>query len=157
MKTKGIMMALLLFVTSTSFAQDWLDKLADYEDITQVTITKALLQMAPAMTGSVDMNGVNIKDITSKLDQLDIFTSNKDSIRQIMRKEVTTFVKNNKSYEVLMKVKDGGDHVTFYAQKDNEFIKTLIMFVDEPTECVIIRLIGKFTTKDIQKITDSKN
>ena len=48
MKTKGIMMALLLFVTSTSFAQDWLDKLADYEDITQVTITKALLQMAPA-------------------------------------------------------------------------------------------------------------
>lgn len=157
MKTKSMIAGLLLILaTGTSFAQnDWLAKFADQEDITQITITSALLKMAPTMAASANINGINIKNILNKLEQIDIFTSEKDASRKMMRKEVTTFFKNNKSYEVLMKVKDGFDNVVFYGQKENDFIKSLIMFVDEPTDCVIIRLLGKFTTEDIRKITEN--
>jgi hypothetical protein len=84
----------------------------------------------------------------------DKFTSEKDAAREMMRKGITTFFKNNKSYEVSMKIKDGSDNAIFYGQKEDDFIKSLIMFVDDPSNCVIIRLLGKFTTEDIRKITE---
>jgi hypothetical protein len=157
MKTKSIIAGLLLILaTGASFAQnDWFAKFADQEDITQITITSALLKMAPSMAASASMNGVNLKNIIDKLEQVDIFTSNTEVSRQKMKKEITTFFKDNKSYEVLMKIKDGSDNVIFYGQKEDDFIKSLVMFVDDPTDCVIIRLLGKFTTEDIRKITES--
>ena len=158
MKTKGIIIFMTLFLTAgTSFAQeDWFDKFADHKDITQVTISKALLKMAPSMASSVNMNGVEIKDVINKLEQIDIFTSDKEEAAGMMRKETTAFFKKNKSYEVLMKVKDGNDNVTFYCQNDGEFIKSLVMVVDDGNECSIIRLLGKFTIEDISKITEKR-
>jgi hypothetical protein len=148
---------LLLLSVSASFAQnDWFDKFSDHKDITQVTLTKALLQMAPSMTSSASMNGIEIKDIVNKLDQIDIFTSDREETVKMMRKEITAFFKNNKSYEVLMKIKSDNDKVTFYAQKGGDFIQSLVMFVDDDFECVVIRLLGNFTMQDIQKITENR-
>ncbi|MDR2804342.1 MAG: DUF4252 domain-containing protein [Dysgonamonadaceae bacterium] len=161
MKTKSSVVALLLFLTTgIGFAQtqidEWLlNKFANHKDITQVTITKALLKMAPSLTASVDMNGVNIKDIASKLDQIDIFTSEKEAAKQMMKKEIMAFFKINPSYEVLMTIKDENNHVRFYAQKEGDYIRSLIMFVEDENECVIIRLLGKFTTEDIQGIVEN--
>ncbi|MDR1526313.1 MAG: DUF4252 domain-containing protein [Dysgonamonadaceae bacterium] len=158
MKTKSIITVVLLLLTvSASFAQnDWFDKFSDQKDITQVTLTKALLQMAPSMTSSASMNGIEIKDIVTKLEQIDIFTSDKEATKRMMRKEITAFFKNNTSYEVWMKIKDESDNVTFYAQKEGDSIRSLVMFVDDDVDCVLIRLLGTFTTQDIQKITKSK-
>ena len=157
MKTKSIIAGLLLILTTgVGFAQnDWLSKFADQEGITQITITSALLKMVPSMSESTSMNGINIKNIIDKLEQIDIFTSDTEDSRQKMKKEITTFFKNNKSHEILMKIKDNSDNVIFYGQKEGDFIKSLVMFVDDPTDCVIIRLLGKFTSEDIQKITDN--
>ena len=156
MKTRGIIILMALFLTTgTSFSQnDWFDKFSYNKDITQVTVTKALLKMTPKIAGSVNMNGVNIKGIMDKLDQIDIFTSDENAGKKLMRKEITAFFKKNKSYEVLMKVKNEDNNVTFYGQKDGDFIKSLVMFVDGDDQCVIIRLLGKFTFQDIQKITE---
>ncbi|MDR0866803.1 MAG: DUF4252 domain-containing protein [Candidatus Symbiothrix sp.] len=156
MKTKSLLTVLLLFTAMTGFAQnDLFDKLADRKDITQVTITKALLNMVPGVAASVDMNGVDIKDMMTKLEQIDVFTSEENSAKQMMRKEITAHFKNNKSYEVLMKIKDKANDVVFYSQKDGDFIQSLVMFVSGDDECVLIRLLGKFTTQDIRKITES--
>jgi cytochrome b involved in lipid metabolism len=155
MKTKSVLTAMLLMTAGTVFAQnDWLDKFAANKDITQVTLTKSLLNMVPGIAASVDMNGVNVRDIITKLEQLDIFTSDSKPAKQLMRKEITAFFKNDKSYEVLMKIKDKEDNVSFYAQKDGNFFKSLIMFVDGDDDCVIIRMLGKFTAQDLQKITE---
>ena len=156
MKTKSIFMCFTLFLTgSTLFAQtDWLEKFADQKDITQVTVTKALLKMVPTITASYDMNGLDIKEIVAKLDQIDIFSSSKEETAKLMRKEAAAFLKNNKSFEALLIIRDNPDNVTFYAQHEGGYIKSLLMFADDGEECTIIRLLGKFTTKDIQKITE---
>ncbi|GHT49225.1 hypothetical protein FACS189440_14560 [Bacteroidia bacterium] len=161
MKTKNLLTVLLLFTAMTGFAQndfiqnDLFNKFADHPDITQVTITKALLNMVPGMTSSVDMNGVDLSDIMNKLEQIDIFTSKENAAKQLMRTNAIDHFKRNKSYEVLMKIKDKENNVVFYGLKDGDFIKSLVMFVDGDDECVLIRLLGKFTTQDIQKITES--
>jgi hypothetical protein len=140
----------------TGFAQnDLFDKFSDHKNITQVTITKALLNMAPGIAASVDVNGVDLNDMMTKLEQIDIFTSEENAAKQMMRKEILAHFKNNKSYEVLMKIKEKENDVVFYSQKDGNFIQSLVMFVDGDDECVLIRLLGKFTTQDIQKITES--
>jgi hypothetical protein len=52
-----------------------------------------------------------------------------------------------------MKIKEDGNNVVFYGQKSGNFIQSLVMFVDGDNECVLIRLLGQFTTEDIKKIT----
>jgi hypothetical protein len=157
MKTKSLLTAMLLLTAGTVCAQNSLfDKFADHKDITQVTLTKALLNMVPGMAASVDMNGVNVNEIVNKLEQIDIFTSEGDAAKQMMRKELTAYFKSDKSYEVLMRIKDNADNIVFYGQQDGNFIKSLVMFVDGDDDCVIIRLLGKFTTQDIQKITENR-
>ncbi|MDR3217818.1 MAG: DUF4252 domain-containing protein [Dysgonamonadaceae bacterium] len=153
MKTKSLLTVIMLLTTWTGFAQsDLFDKLSDHKDITQVTVTKGLLSMVPDMASSMKMNGVDIKNITSKLEQIDIFTSKQKDAKQLMKKEVSAYLKGNKSYEVLMKIKEENENVSFYAQKDGDLIKSLLMFVDGDNECVVIRLLGKFKTEDVQKI-----
>lgn len=153
MKTKGMIILVMLFACISGYAQDSLfDKLTDKEDITQVTVTKSLLNLMPSMATSVDMNGVDMKDIVTKLEQIDIFSTKNEKSRSMMRNETNKHFNNNKSYEVLMKVKDEKDNIVFYGQKENNFIKSLIMFVDGDNESVLIRLLGKFTTEDIQNM-----
>jgi hypothetical protein len=155
MKTKILITVIAVFAAWNSFAQDNLfAKLADQKNITQVTVTKGLLNMMPGMLSSVDMNGVNVKNIVNKLDQIDIFTSEDNDGKKLIRKEASEHFKNEKSYEVLMKIKDKESNVVFYGQKDGNFIKSLIMFADGDDGCTLIRLLGKFTTDDIQHVIE---
>ena len=104
----------------------------------------------------MDTGGADIKGLAGKLEQLEIYNSNgnKDA-NNIIRKEIEALVKS-KTYETLMKVKDGSDNITFYAHKENDRFKDLVMFVNDPEECTIIRIMGNFTAEDIQKVMDSK-
>jgi hypothetical protein len=155
MKTKSLITVILLFAAGVCFAQESMfDKLSEQKDITYITITKALLNMLPDVSSSVEVNGVDVKKIADRLDQIDIYTSNSDKAREMMQKEITRHFKDNKSYEVLMKIKDDDDNIIFYGQKAGNFFTSLIMFVNNKSDkCVLIRLSGKFTTKDIQSLT----
>jgi hypothetical protein len=156
MKTKSLIIVILLFTALSGFSQkNVFEKFADQKEITQVTITKALLKMFPSMTSSVDMNGIDVNKIINKLEQIDIFISENEDAKKMMRKEITAFFKTDKSYEVLMKIKDEKDNIVFYGQKDNGFVKSLVMFIDDDDECVIIQLLGRFTMHDIQEVVKS--
>jgi hypothetical protein len=159
MKTKSLITtAFMLFFTLTVFAQDDLfKKLADREDVSQVSISKALLSMAHGSASPVKFNGLEIKDIIDKLEQIDIFSTKENEAKQIMRKEVSEKIKNNKAYEVLMRIKDNGSNVTFYGQKSGENFKSMLMFADGNEESVIIHLLGTFTAQDIKTITNQVN
>jgi len=157
MKAKSLFTVLLLLASLQAFAQESLfDKLSEQDDITHITVTKTLLNMMPEMTSSVDMNGMDIKKIITKLEQIDVFVSKTLSTRQEMKKEVAAHFKNEKSYEVLMKIKDEKEDVVFYGQKDGALFKSLVMFVNGETECVLIRLLGKFTKQDLETLTKEK-
>lgn len=129
---------------------DMFEKLSNMDDVTTVYVSKSLLRMMP----DIDTGGANIKGLANKLDQVEIYTTNGNKeANKLARKEVEALTKS-KTYETLMKVKDGGDNITFYAHKEKEHFKDLIMFINEPDECTIIRIMGTFTAEDIQKVMD---
>ena len=153
MKTKNwLIAAIVLLNIGGASAQNLFEKLGNNEHITTVYISKALLNMFPAMADKVDVDGVDIKNIVSKLEQIDIYTSENKEASQLIRTEAQKLQSQNKTYEVLMKIKDGSEHVIFYAEKEKNRFKSLIMFVDEGDECTLIRLLGSFTAEDIQHV-----
>lgn len=158
METKYIIITLLLTIGSISIqaqnSTDIFNKFSDNEDITTVFISKALLQLASEMNG--DMGGANISNLISKLTQIEIYTTEKESVAQMMKKESDKFI-NNKTYESLMKIRDKGDNVDFLIQRNKDRIDELLMVVSDGEECTIIRIAGDFTMEDIQKVmSDNK-
>jgi hypothetical protein len=163
MKHGYLIIVLSLLSVQAGFAQDMLSdlfgKLDGQKSITQVTISKSLLStMMPSMTSSVNMNGIDVKAIISKLDQIDIYTTENAEMKKLMNKEVTAYFKGNKVYEILMKVKDEENNVVFYGKKDNNYFTSLVMFINNEyeNESTLIRLLGSFATQDIQNLTSGK-
>jgi hypothetical protein len=159
MKRNFLIIVLSLLLVQTGFAQDKLSdlfsKLDGKDNVTQVVITKSMLNMLPKTGSSVDMNGVDVKNIVNKLDRIDIYTSDDADMKKMMVKEATDYFSGNKAYEVLMKVKDKKDNVVFYGQKDGDLFSSLVMFVNNEKDCTLIRMVGKFTSQDIQDITNA--
>lgn len=153
MKTKIYFLALIwaLGILTVQAQTNLFDKLSDRDDVSVVYISKALLSMVPDVGASMT-GGADIKSILNKMEQLEIYSSENKEIANMIRKEVTTLT-NTKKYDKLMTVKDKSDKVTFFANKENDVFKDLIMFVDNEGECTLIRIIGTFTAKDIQDIT----
>lgn len=150
MKTRILLIAILLAIgLGNSQAQDNVfERLSKQKGITTVFISKSLLGMMPNMT----TGGVNVKGLAGKLEQLEIYTSegNKNASK-LMKDEITALIKNKK-YETLMTVKEGDENVNFYAYKEKDKFKDLIMFIEEEGESSIIRIIGNFTAEDIKGV-----
>ena len=153
MKTKNWLIAaiVLLNIVGAS-AQDLFEKLGNHDHITTVYISKALLNMFPAMADKVDVNGVDVKNIVAKLEQIDIYTSENKEASQLIRTEANKLQSQSRTYEVLMRIKDGSDNIVFYAEKVKDRFKSLVMFVDSGEECTLIRLLGSFTAEDVQNV-----
>lgn len=151
MKPKALLIAiaLILGISGSIKAQtNMFEKFSNSKNITTVFVSKSLLSMMPNM----DMGGVNVKSLSKKLEQLEIYTGESKDAMKLMKAEMNALAKN-KSYEVLMTVKDDDEHVIFYAQKDKgDSFKDLIMFVSDSDDCTIIRIVGHFTTEDIQNV-----
>ncbi len=127
------------------------DKLSDNDNVSIVYVSKAMLKMMPNM----ETGGANLKSLAGKLEQIEIYSSeNKDAITT-MKTEIEGLTKS-KAYETLMAIKDKKDKITFYAHKENNNFKDLVMFINDPEECTIIRIMGNFTAEDIQKVMEGE-
>jgi len=151
MKTKYILLVLSLFCTSIGFAQNKLfDKYADVDNVTSIYISKAMFQMMPQIDGV----GVNLMNLKGKIESLQLVTSeNKDRMAQ-MKKDFSQLVTSQ--LQELMRVKDDKSRIHFYSNTQGDQIKELLMIVDDEDNYTVIQLIGNFTLKDIQEITDKK-
>lgn len=155
MKIKALFITILFILGVISVqaqSTDMFEQLSNHKDVTTVYISKSLLKMVP----NTNAGGIDIKSLAGKLDQVEIYSTNgsKEADKAI-RKEIEAVAKS-KTYETLMKIKDGWDNIAFYGHKEKDNFKDLIMFIDEPGECTIIRIMGNFTAEDIQKVMDSK-
>lgn len=147
MKTKSIYILLFLCCASICFAQDKLfEQYADMDDVTSVYISKKMFDLMP----DIETGRLDLKDLRGKIDNLQILTTDREDLCAKMRKDFKNLV--TQSHEELMRIKDGKDKVTFYVQQENELIREMLMLADSDDEFVIIRLKGKFTLEDIQKI-----
>lgn len=154
MNKKIFALIVCIVLTTLSANAQMFKTLSNNKDISTVYVSKALLKLAGGM--DIDMGGVDIKSLINKLDGVEIYTSEKDSgIKEIdaMSQKVSV----SKDYELLMKVNEDGDDVTFYIKQDSkEIITDFIMFAKESSEATIIRITGAFTMEDIQKIVNSE-
>ena len=126
------------------------EKYEDEDDVTVVNISKAMFKLIP---GNISTGNVDIKNIIPKIESLLIITSDKKNTKDKMYSEFKTVAGKDKSFEELMRIKDGKSNVTFNAKKSGDIIKELVMLVNNDGDFVAIRILGNFTLEDIQKIT----
>ena len=150
---KRIYIFSLLLTLSTFICQaqqSFFDKYAEMDGVSSVYITKSMLKMFPSMSGKI--NGVDVGNLASKLENIQILSADDSNIIEQLRKE-TKYINTKNGYEELMRVRDDGDKTTIYfkeRKKNSEFI----LMTDESDEFTIISIIGDLTLKDIQEMTN---
>lgn len=150
---KRIYIFSLLLTLSTLFCQaqqSFFDKYAEMDGVSSVYITKSMLKMFPSMSGKI--NGVDVGNLASKLENIQILSADDPNIIEQLRKD-TKHISTKNGYEELMRVRDDGDKTTIYfkeKKKNSEFI----LITDEGNEFTIVSIIGgDLTLKDIQEMT----
>ena len=147
---KRIYILAILTTVFSLFAQaqqSFFDKYAEMEGVTSVYITKSMLNLLPNMSGSI--NGVNIGNFASRLDNIQILSSEESAIISKLRKE-TTDINTKNGYEELMRVRENGEKTTIYFKDKKGQKKEFVLLVDEKDEFTIISIIGDLTLQEIQ-------
>lgn len=154
MKTKTLLIGLLFSLAFQMNAQNVFDNLANEKDVTVVRLTKSAFQVIP---DHGEINGIELGSLKDKLDLMEIFTSEKTEIINIMRSGIKDYKKNS-NFEEIMMVKEEDSEIHFFVEKANknsDACKSFIMFVDQGDEGVMMRLQGTFTLSDISNIIEA--
>ena len=151
---KRIYIFSLLLTLSTFICQaqqSFFDKYAEMDGVSSVYITKSMLKMFPSMSGKI--NGVDVGNLASKLENIQILSADEPNIIEQLRKD-TKHISTKNGYEELLRVRDDGDKTTIYfkeKKKNSEFI----LITDEGNEFTIISIVGNdISLKDIQDMTN---
>ena len=132
--------------------QSFFDKYADMEGVTSVYISKSMLSRFPK--GNTNVNGINIGDIASRLDNIQILSADEQPIVDKLRKE-TSDINTKNGYEELMRVREDGEKTTIYFKDGKKDRKEFVLLVDEKDEFTIISIVGDLTLQEIQGIVNN--
>ena len=151
MKKRTYMLTLMLTIgTLFCYAQQsFFDKYADMDGVSSVYITKSMLSMFPDMVGKI--NGVNVGNIASRLNNIQILSCEKASIIEKLRKE-TKNINTKNGYEELMKIRDDGDKTAIYFKEKKKGNNEFVLITEEEDEFTIISITGNITLQEMQKI-----
>ena len=135
-----------------TYAQDsFFDKFADMEGVTSVYISKAMLSLMPNMK----TEGVNIGEVASKLDNIQILSCEKPDIIAKLKKE-TAFISPKNGYEELMRINDEGEKTIIYLKRNKNKEKEFVLMSQEKNEFTIIAITGNLTLQEIQGIINKE-
>ena len=134
--------------------QSFFDKYAEMEGVTSVYITKSMLSLFPK--GQTSVNGVNIGNIASRLDNIQILSADEQPIIDKLRKE-TSGINTRNGYEELMRVREDGEKTTIYFKDGKNDKKEFVLLVDEKDEFTIISIVGDLTLQEIQGIIHAED
>ena len=150
-----IITLLITFCSVCSYGQQsFFDKYAEMEGVTSVYITKSMLSLLPK--GQASVNGVNIGNIASRLDNIQILSADEQPIIDKLRKE-TSVINTRNGYEELMRVREDGEKTTIYFKDGKKDKKEFVLLVDEKDEFTIISIVGDLTLQEIQGIINAEN
>lgn len=147
---KRINILVILATVFSLFAQaqqSFFDKYAEMEGITSVYISKNMLSLLPNVNSTV--NGIHIGNIASRLDNIQILSSDESAIISKLRKE-TASINTQNGYEELMRVREDGEKTTIYFKDKKGKKKEFVLLVDEKDELTIISIVGDLTLQEIQ-------
>ena len=134
--------------------QSFFDKYAEMEGVTSVYITKSMLSLFPK--GQTSVNGVNIGNIASRLDNIQILSADEQPIIDKLRKE-TSVINTRNGYEELMRVREDGEKTTIYFKDGKKNKKEFVLLLDEKDEFTIISIVGDLTLQEIQGIINTED
>ncbi|MBQ8889198.1 MAG: DUF4252 domain-containing protein [Bacteroidaceae bacterium] len=143
---------ILLFMLCSVFAQaqhSYFDKYAEQEGVTSVYISKAMLSMIPNM----QTDDLNIGQLTSKLESVQILSCEKPEIIEQLKKE-TDFISTKNGYEELMRINDEGDKTTIYMKQKKDGLKEFVLLNRSKDEFTLILIVGNLTLQEIQQIVN---
>ena len=129
--------------------QSFFDKYAEMDGVTSVYITKSMLSLFPK--GQTNVNGINIGDIASRLDNIQILSADEQPIMDKLRKE-TSHINTRNGYEELMRVREDGEKTTIYFKDGKKDKKEFLLLQDAKDEFTIISIVGDLTLQEIQGI-----
>ena len=134
--------------------QSFFDKYAEMEGLTSVYITKSMLSLFPK--GQTSVNGVNIGNIASRLDNIQILSADEQPIIEKLRKE-TSSINTRNGYEELMRVREDGEKITIYFKDGKKDKKEFVLLMDEKDEFTIISIVGDLTLQEIQGLINAED
>ena len=132
--------------------QSFFDKYAEMDGVTSVYITKSMLSLFPK--GQANVNGVNIGNIASRLDNIQILSADEQPIVDKLRKE-TSHINTRNGYEELMRVREDGEKTTIYFKDSKKDKKEFVLLQDAKDEFTIISIVGNLTLQEIQGIVNN--
>lgn len=133
----------LLMGSALRAQEDIFEKFADRKGVTTVYISKKMFSL---MNG-YNNGSINLNNIGSKISGLQILSCEDKTVIPEIRKEAARI--KTDGYEVLMRIKEEGEHVTIYTKEGKEE-NQYILLADEPQEFTIIMLNGKLTLEELQ-------
>ena len=143
---------IMLLSSLTANAQvEAFEKYADMKNVTYVYISQAMLKLAKGLA-TPSVPGMDMKDAFTKLNAVQIITSDNKAARAKLKAEVAEVVKRDK-YEMLMQVDEDDSKVRIYF-KDGKKQAVILMSTDESNETSVIVFTGTFKIEDIQKMTE---
>jgi hypothetical protein len=138
-----------------SYAQSFVEKYEDVDDVTSVFVTEEMFNML----GSIEPEGQNAKEeieVLKDLTGLSIISTDSSVFKDKIMDDVKNYV-THKNMKELMRINDEDANVKFYVIKgDKPYIaKELVMIVikkQTPEEIVVMDLTGKINLKKLSKL-----
>jgi len=154
MKRISIIAILMTLCSVFSYGQQsFFDKYAEMDGVTSVYITKSMLSLFPK--GQTSVNGVNIGSIASRLDNIQILSSDEPSIVAKLRKE-TADINTKNGYEELLRIREDGEKTTIYFRDKKHEKKEFVLLTGDKNELTIISIVGDLTLQEIQSIINKE-
>ncbi len=166
-KMKKLTITLLLVILPMLiFAQSSFDKYDDMDDVSTVVVTKYAFKLLVKVAGN-SPEVQEYKDMVMGLENLTVYTTEKDAIALMMQKDVKSFLKNSKMAE-LIRVKDKEANVKIYVRegKDEDHVSELFMFINSfknlemdgrNPKAVVLSITGNIDLNKISELTSKMN
>jgi len=146
---KIIILTLMVGIATLCNAQDALFRKYDnVKGVTTVYVSKAMFSMMPKLKAG----DINISKLAGKMDKLQVLTGDSASLIIDIRNEATAYY-DREGFENVMKVNEGGEHVTIYMKARQHGLNEFALLNAEKGELEIINILGKITLKDIRNLT----
>ena len=160
---KKIIFGLLaLMLPLLSSAQNF-TKYEDMRDVDAVVVTSKMFKLLT----KIDLNADDPEtqayiDLIENLQEMRVFSTRQESIRQQMSSDVSSFVKKG-GLEELMRVSEDGKTVKFYYKpgKSDDYVSQLFMFMEGREKnkpiSVILNITGEINLAQVSKLANDFN
>ncbi len=154
---KTFLLLLTLLFTHTFFAQNQLNQFENMDDVNTIVVTKKMFDlMGKVQVHNADKQTQDYLNLTKKLDNLRVFTTQNKTIESQMKVAANDYVKSTQLVET-KKINDGGNIATIYTNTGatNTQLKELFMLVTSSSEeSVLMDLKGDFNPNEISLLID---